>query len=263
MKILGMMLMFCASLGWADPTRDIAITLDDLPFVAASYKNDAAIQRTHDRFMSMVQVLTAYQVPATGFVIGGAIGKGEWALLQSFHDAGFVIGNHTYSHLNLNQTQPERYIENIAKTDEILTPLLSHPKYFRYPYLAEGQGERKAKVQEYLKEHDYKIAPVTIDSKDYRFNEELYHVPYRMRPQYIPGLKTRYLHYIAEQTEKAERKANGKPVKQILLLHANLLNSHCLEDILKFYQNRGYRFISLEEALLNPADTIVAISHVD
>lgn len=258
-KILSYTLLLCLSQStFSAVNREIAITIDDLPFVAASYKNEAALQRTHDRFMLLIQALKNYDAPATGFVIGGAIGKGEWTLLEAFHDAGFIIGNHTYSHLNLNQTSAEKYIENIAKTDNILTPLLSHPKYFRYPYLAEGHGETKEKVQQYLSSNDYKIAPVTIDSKDYRFNEELYHVAYRARPAYIPHLKQRYLSYISQQTERAEKRAGDQPVKQILLLHANLLNSYCLDDILRMYKDRGYRFISLEEALSNPAPAIVA-----
>ncbi len=243
---------------YSEVSREIAITIDDLPFVAASYKNEAAIQRTHDRFMEILQALVNHQVPATGFVIGGAIGRGEWELLEAFHQAGFTIGNHTYTHLNLNQTSADRYISDIARTDKKLTSLLSHPKYFRYPYLAEGKGATKNLVQDYLSKNDYVIAPVTIDSKDYRFNEELYHVAYRSRPDYIPRLKERYLAYIWQQTERAEKQANGKPVKQILLLHANLLNSHCLNDILDMYQAHGYKFITLQKALSNPAPAIVA-----
>jgi len=250
--------IFSTHAACSEVTREIAITIDDLPFVAASYKNEAAIKRTHDRFMDIIQALTEYKVPTTGFVIGSAIGIGDKELLETFYQAGFIIGNHTYSHLNLNQTSSEKYIDNIAKTDRILAPMLSHPKYFRYPYLAEGRGATKEKVEQYLKQNDYKIAPVTIDSKDYRFNEELYHVAYRARPQYIPQLKQRYLNYIWHETERAEKRANGKPVKQILLLHSNLLNSHCLADILKMYQDHGYHFISLEDALSNPAPAIVA-----
>lgn len=251
-------LAFFSELTYAEPTREIAITIDDLPFVAASYKNEAALKRTHDRFMEIIKALTDYQVPTTGFVIGGAIGTGDWQLLEAFHQAGFIIGNHTYNHLNLNQTTSEKYIDNIAKTDRALTPLLSNPKYFRYPYLAEGRGATKEQVQKYLTDNNYQIAPVTIDSKDYRFNEELYHVAYRARVQYVPQLKQRYLAYIWHETERAEKRADGKPVKQILLLHANLLNSYCLGDILKMYQEHGYRFISLKEALSNPAPAIVA-----
>ena len=238
-------------------TREIAITIDDLPFVSSSYKNEAALKRTHDRFMAIVQSLVDNQVPATGFVIGGAIGTGDEALLEAFHKAGFTIGNHTYSHIALNQTNTDKYIAEIARTDHVIAPFLSHPKYFRYPYLAEGKGESKARVQQYLAENDYIIAPVTIDSKDYRFNEQLYHIAYHSREQYLPQLKQRYLDYIWHETERAEKRADGKPVKQILLLHSNLLNSYCLNDILLMYRNHGYQFISLSEALANPAPAIV------
>jgi peptidoglycan/xylan/chitin deacetylase (PgdA/CDA1 family) len=243
---------------FAQDEHEIAITIDDLPFVAASYKNPAALQRTHDRFMQIIESLQSNQVPATGFVIGSAIGEGDWELLEAFHQAGFTVGNHTYSHLNLNQSSAQKYIDNIARTDKIITPLLSHPKYFRYPYLAEGKGEVKEEVQRYLAENDYVIAPVTIDSKDYRFNEQLYQIPYRARVQHLPQIKARYLAYIWHETERAEKRANGKPVKQILLLHANLLNSYCLNDIIQMYKQHGYRFISLNEALANPAPAITA-----
>jgi hypothetical protein len=38
-------------------------------------------------------------------------------------------------------------------------------------------------------------------------------------------------------------------VKQILLIHANLLNSLCLGDIIELYRTNGYKFISLADAL--------------
>lgn len=238
------------------PIREIAITLDDLPLVGSTGHNEAALKREHDRFFSILNTLVENKVPATGFVIAGSIGKDQWEFLEAFHNAGFTIGNHTYSHANLNSMSGDKYIENVARADKILSPLMSHPKYFRYPYLAEGRGAKKAEVQQYLAEHDYVIARVTIDTKDFRFNSQLYHVAYRARPEYLPKLKKQYLSYIWSQTLRAEKKANGKPVKHILLLHANLLNSHFLEDIIKMYRENGYTFISLEEALKEPAEAI-------
>ncbi len=238
------------------PIREIAITLDDLPLVGSTGHNEAALRREHDRFYRIIDTLVENQVPATGFVIAGSIGKGQWEFLEAFHDAGFTIGNHTYSHANLNSMSSEKYIENVARADKILNPLMSHPRYFRYPYLAEGRGEKKARVQQYLTEHDYVIAPVTIDTKDFRFNSQLYRVAYRARPKYLPKLKKQYLNYIWKQTLRAEKRAKGKPVKHILLLHANLLNSHFLGDIIKMYREHGYKFITLEEALKEPATSI-------
>ena len=238
------------------PLREVAITLDDLPFVGSANNRDSALKREHDRFLKILDTLIENQIPATGFVIAGSIERGQWQLLEKFHDAGFTIGNHTYSHANLNTTSSDKYIENVEHADKILNPLMSHPRYFRYPYLAEGRGEKKAKVQQYLTEHDYVIAPVTIDTKDFRFNEQLYHVAYRARPAYLPRLKKQYLNYIWKQTLRAEKRANGKPVRQIILMHANLINSHFLGDVIQMYRDHGYKFITLSEALEKPANAI-------
>lgn len=237
------------SLFAAVETRQISITIDDLPFVGTTHNKPGNLRREHERFMRIMQNLIDHKVPATGFVVAGTIEKDQWQLLESFQNAGFVIGNHTYSHANLNRTDPQKYISDIAQADEILTPLMSNPKFFRYPYLAEGKGETKQQVYDYLISQGYVIAPVTIDSKDFRFNAQLLAIHWRNRDKHINHIKKRYLDYIWKQTLRAEKKANGKPVKQILLIHANLLNSHALGDIIQMYKDHGYQFISLSEAL--------------
>lgn len=236
--------------------REIAITIDDLPLVASKMDTPANKKRAVDRFNQIVQAFTQYKVPATGFVIAGAIGKGQWAFLKQFTEAGFMLGNHTYSHYNLNTMGAEQYITDVDRADKILNPILTEPKYFRYPYLAEGSKTTKQPVLDYLNAHHYVVAPVTIDSKDFAFNETIYKVPFHSRENYIKKLKPKYLAYIWNQTLKAENKSKGKNNKQILLLHANLLNSYLLGDILEMYQKNGYRFITLTEALKNPAPTL-------
>lgn len=236
--------------------REIAITIDDLPLVASKMNTPGNQQRSTERFDKIIQALTDNNVPAIGFVIGGAIEKGQWAFLEKFRNAGLMIGNHTYSHRSLNQIGAEKYIADVAKADKILAPIMTEPKYFRYPYLAEGNKKSKQEVLDYLAANHYTVAPVTIDSKDFQFNEQLYHVPYRQREAYIEKLKPRYLAYIWQQTLRAEKRAGEKPVKQILLIHANLLNSYALNDIIQMYKKNGYTFITLTEALKNPAPEI-------
>lgn len=243
------------------PIREIAITIDDLPFVGSANGRESALKREHDRFMRILDTLVENQVPATGFVIAGSIEKGQWVLLERFRNAGFTIGNHTYTHANLNTTSAEKYIENVDRADKKLESLMSHPRYFRYPYLAEGRGEKKEQVLQYLQEHDYIVAPVTIDTKDFRFNAQLFRVAYRKRPAYLPSLKRQYLNYVWKQTVRAEKRAKGRPVRHILLIHANLLNSHFLGDIIEMYRENGYRFITLEEALKKPATPIPVAMH--
>ena len=234
-------------------TREIAITIDDLPLVASQMNTPGNQQRSTERFMRIIQTLTENQVPATGFVIAGAIEKGQWDFLEKFRSAGFMIGNHTYSHYNLNSMNADKYIADVDRADKVLEPLFTEPKYFRYPYLAEGNKVSKPQVLAYLKEHHYIIAPVTIDSKDFEFNERLYKVPFRTRTAYVNTIKNSYLAYIWKQTLRAEKRAGDKPVKQILLIHSNLLNSYLLGDVIKMYKDNGYTFITLTEALKNPA----------
>ncbi|KTC86620.1 polysaccharide deacetylase [Legionella brunensis] len=240
--------------------REIAITIDDLPFVGSCNNNPAKLKRENDRFMQILQTLISKNVPATGFVIAGSIEKGQWELLEQFRQAGFKLGNHTYSHKSLNSVTAEKYIDDVDRADKVLTPLFPEHKYFRYPYLAESSGEKKQAVYDYLAAHNYTVAPVTIDSKDFVFNQQLFAIPYRLRDKNLNQLKKRYLAFIWSQTLKAESraaKANpNKPVKHILLIHANLLNSHFLGDIIDLYQQNGYRIISLEEALTAPAEAI-------
>ncbi|KTD21575.1 polysaccharide deacetylase family protein [Legionella londiniensis] len=232
--------------------RTITITIDDLPFVGTTHNNPGNLRREEERFLKIMQTLIDHKVPATGFVVAGTIEKDQWQLLEQFHNAGFVIGNHTFSHANLNRTDANKYMEDIARADEILTPLmLSRPKYFRYPYLAEGVGETKSKVRDFLISNDYVVAPVTIDSKDFKFNEQLLAIHWRQRNQYLNSIKQRYLNFIWNQTLKAEKKAKNGATTQILLIHANLLNSHFLGDVIQMYKDKGYRFVSLDEALSN------------
>lgn len=230
-------------------TLEIALTIDDLPFVGSS-GNDAKLERGKNRFMKILEVLIEKNVPATGFVIAGSIAKGQWQWLEQFREAGFNLGNHTYSHRSLNNISAAKYIEDVDKADKILEPLFSENKYFRYPYLAEGNGEKKQQIYRYLAAHKYTIAPVTIDSKDFLFNQQLFSIPYRLREQHLPSIRKRYLNYIWKQTIKSQSRAEqNKPLKEILLIHANLLNSYFLGDIIDLYRANGYRFISLDEAL--------------
>lgn len=256
LKILSICLFFLINTCFGQ-TREIAITIDDLPLVASKMNTPANQQRSTERFNKIIEALVKNQVPATGFVIAGAIEKGQLEFLEEFKKAGFDLGNHTYSHYNLNAMKADKYIADLDRAEKILDPLISNPRFFRYPYLAEGNKMSKPRVLGWLNEHHYHIAPVTIDSKDFQFNARLYKVPYRQREAYIEKLKPQYLAFIWKATLRAEKNAQDKPVKQILLIHSNLLNSYVLDDIIQMYKKNGYKFITLSEALKNPAPALI------
>ncbi|RAP35008.1 polysaccharide deacetylase [Legionella quinlivanii] len=234
-------LMVFSSSGYTQ--RQIAITIDDLPFVG-EYKNFHL-----DRIIKLVK---DNEIPVTGFVIAGNVRQDNWPMLHKFRDAGFGVGNHTMSHINLNKVKTERYIQEIEEADKILAPVLTEPKYFRYPYLAMGKQKKKEKVLKYLASKHYKIAPITIDSKDFIFNQRLLSVPQDDRRAYLEEVKYDYLEFIWKQTliaEENNRYNHKTDQAQILLIHANILNAYVLPDIINLYREHGYTFVTLDEAL--------------
>lgn len=221
--------------------KTVVITIDDLPFVG-EYRNF--------HLNMMMETLLQQRVPATGFIIASEVRNDNWDMLHKFRDAGFDLGNHTYSHANLNRLSTAEYMQEISKADSLLKPVLTKPKYFRYPYLAMSNGAKRNAILCYLKQKHYTVAPITIDSKDFVFNQRLLSVPELKRREYLSELKPFYIDFIRQQTLKAEEQSHRNPEQtQILLIHANLLNAYVLPDIINLYKEQGYKFVSLKKAL--------------
>lgn len=215
--------------------REIAITIDDLPTGKADSEK-------------IILALKKHQVPAFGFVIAGWL-KGDGAdNLKVFMDAGYPIGNHSYSHMRLRKVDVQLYLADLEKADKILAPMMQGTKYYRYPYLSQSSGSREQKVYEYLAANHYVIAPITIDSRDFVFNLEL---AKQKNPSadWMSKFKQKYLDFVWNATRKTEQHQQCSGAKQILLLHAQPLNAYFLDDLLSMFESHGYRFISFQEAM--------------
>ena len=69
-------------------------------------------------------------------------------------------------------------------------------------------------------------------------------------------VKAAYIPYMESKVDYWERQSKqllGYEVRQILLIHANALNADALPELLGMMKRRGYSFISLGEALKDPA----------
>ncbi|KTD65283.1 polysaccharide deacetylase family protein [Legionella spiritensis] len=228
-------LLLSVKTGFAEQ-RSIAITIDDLPFVG---------EDKNYHLTRIINTLKSNSIPATGFVIADQVNDKTRPLLQKFRNAGLSLGNHTLTHANLDKMDTMDYIREINKSDKILSDVMTRPKYFRYPYLAMGKGRKKNDVLNVLFSKHYQVAPITIDSKDFVFNQLLLSVPQNERRFFLHSLKAAYVDFIWEQTLKAHKPEQA----QILLIHANLLNAYVLPDIIELYRQNGYEFITLTEAL--------------
>ena len=109
------MLAFALSLSAAD--RRVAITIDDLP------RGGDSGPRTLPAIRAMTTRLLApfrdQHIPVIGFVNASreieSSPDGLRSILGLWLDAGAELGNHSYSHLNVNQVSFDEYAEDIVK----------------------------------------------------------------------------------------------------------------------------------------------------
>src|ERR1700679_2785570 len=82
--------------------QQIAFTWDDLPAHSALPPGETRVEIGRKLLAAMKE---AHLPPAYGFVNGIFTEKEPLStpMLKEWHDAGFPLGNHTWSHMNLNQ----------------------------------------------------------------------------------------------------------------------------------------------------------------
>jgi peptidoglycan/xylan/chitin deacetylase (PgdA/CDA1 family) len=243
-------------------TRRVAITIDDGP-VVNEMQDLANFERVS---MGLIGALQAEQVPATIFINERQLNvqgqrDARVAVLERWLDAGFELGNHTYSHPSLNDVPLWQFSDDVVKGEVITRSLLEQRgrnlMWFRYPYLHSGlSAETHQSIADFLEQRQYRVAPVTVDYADYAF-AGAYRTQLRIgAPDVAARIKDAYLAQIDvgfEYAEKASVEVFGAEVPQILLIHCNELNSISLRESIARMRDRGYRFISLEEAMKDPA----------
>jgi hypothetical protein len=114
----------------------------------------------------------------------------------------------------------------------------------------------KNDLGKFLNEHGYTIAPVTIDNADYIFSRAYDNAFDKKDKNLMKQIGAAYVPYLEAKMDYWERqsvKTFNREIKQILLLHANFINSDYFDDIARMLKKRGYKFVSLEEALKDEA----------
>lgn len=246
------------------PARRVAITFDDLPVVSRLYTEDAEQARLTQRLLAAVR---AQRVPAIGFVNegklyrDGVLDSGQVALLRLWTAAGFELGNHTYSHLDLHTTPFGDFARDFVRGDSVTRRVLAdvggQPRYFRHPFLHTGRDlDTRAKLQDTLVAHGYRVAPVTIDNYDYVF-AVAYERALRARDaKGTRAVANEYLSYMERVFAYYERQSTallGREISQVLLLHANALNADTFDALARMIRARGYAFVPLDQALADSA----------
>jgi peptidoglycan/xylan/chitin deacetylase (PgdA/CDA1 family) len=244
------------------PGRRVAITIDDGP-VVGEMKDLANFQRISD---GLIGSFSAEKVPVTVFINERQLNvqgqrDGRAAVLTQWLDAGFDLGNHTYSHPSLNRAPLWQFQDDLVRGDVIIRALLEQRGrklvWFRYPYLQSGTTpEIHQGILDFLEQRKYRVAPVTVDYADYSFAGTYSRMLRAGNAEMAEKIKQAYLDQVDvgfEHAEKTSQEVFGYELPQILLIHCNELNSVTLRDSIAHMRKRGYSFISLDEAMNDPA----------
>ena len=252
-----------------EPDRRIAITIDDLPWQRMDKTPAAEVQARHAQLMAQ---LKQAGVPVVGFVnegeleVDGQVQPVRVAMLDDWLDGGFELGNHTHGHVDLHAVGLPAFQQDVLDGERVLRPLLAKrgqaPRWFRHPYLRAGRTpEERAALSTFLRGHGYRIAPVTVDNGEWVWAFAYANVldgqpDTPARAATLERLKRGYIPYMLNKVDYYERQSQallGYALPQVWLLHANELNAIAYAELVAGVQRRGYRVVTLDEAMRDPA----------
>jgi len=261
----GLIILFALTIsGLFAQHKMVAITIDDLPFVRMETMTNSLLGL---RTVNLLNAMVKYNAPATGFVnmnkvyMDDKLDSIRYYLLKIWLLKGFDLGNHTFSHPDYNHVTYSQFVTDIEKNEPLLKELMKEYKselvYFRHPYLHRGNSKAKAdSLLTYLANHNYIEAPVTIDNAEWIFAAAYDNVLKTNNNEQRISVGNAYIAYMELKLryyETQSEKLFGRNIRQILLIHANSLNSDYMGELLNMFVKNNYTFVDLKTALQDEA----------
>ena len=209
------------------------------------------------RNKNILEAFAAHNHKAAGFVTGrfvqSSTGKN---VLRSWSEAGHMLGNHTYSHMNSSDENADLVIADILKNHDLMKSIKGFEPYFRFPFLAEGGDMEKVQLyRSFLEKQGYSNAAVTIDSIDWYVSSRLEERLKSDSEADISGYRDYYLKSvlaIASYKHQLARALGFYNLPHSLLVHHNILNGLFLGDLMKALAADGWQFVDASEAFKHP-----------
>lgn len=232
---------------------EIAFTFDDLPEHGPLPPGET---RTEIASKIIAALRDAHLPPVYGFVNGIWIEKtpADADVLKAWRTAGFPLGNHGWSHMNLNQHTLAEFEDDVLKDEPIIKPLMTGKDWhwFRFPFLAEGDTpEKHAGIRNFFLQHGYRVADVTMSFGDYRWNAPYARCKAKGDEKGVALLQKTYLE-AADQSIDYYRQLShtlfGRDIPYVLLMHIGALDAEMLPRLLDLYRSRGFKFVTLPDA---------------
>lgn len=252
---LALLVLGCATAAppAADGAPQLAITMDDLPV-------HGTLPEGETRATVAERIVAAFRAAGVPEVYGFANGAHlerepeSASALSAWTAAGYPLGNHTWSHRNLNELSAEEFEAEIIRNEALLQRYDPGGdwRWFRYPYLAEGRDPaRRDSVRAVLARRGYRIAAVTMDFSDWQWNDAYARCHAGGDPGALRELESAYLEAVREgiaRSRALSRALYGRDVPYVLLTHISPFNGRMMPRVLDVYRAEGFRFTTLAAA---------------
>jgi peptidoglycan/xylan/chitin deacetylase (PgdA/CDA1 family) len=241
----------------------IALTFDDLPGsgIPARDRCDAvALARWNLRLLAG---LREHHAPAIGFVNSGraCVQRELPSILELWLRDHHELGNHTAHHIDAHAVSVDAFERDVIEGETPLRALLEQHgqrlTWFRYPMLHTGLTVPvRDEIATFLTKRGYRNAVVTMDSDEYLYNNAYaaaIDAGDIARQKRIASAYLQFMESIVSFYETRTVEVLGRSIPHVLLLHMSALNADRIDELLRIFERRGYRFITIDEAMRDPA----------
>jgi peptidoglycan/xylan/chitin deacetylase (PgdA/CDA1 family) len=233
----------------------IAITVDDLPIHGDKMECCSRLEIVQN----FINTFKKFHLPP---VIGFAnmrttltLPEGQ-EVIEQWDDSGNILGNHTFSHFDLEYVSEGDFISDIEMNEKYLNMMYRFERYFRYPFLSESSSfMKRTLLHEYLCSKGYMNVPVTIDFHDFMWNTALSKCLTHKEGAGVEYLRNTFITAAiqsVEQSASISKRLFSYEINQIMLLHMGVSTSFFLEALISRLLDLGVEFIPIEEALSDP-----------
>lgn len=199
--------------------KSIVLTFDDGP--------------TQEYTIRILDILKKYNVKATFFVVGKRVQK-NCPIVQRMYQEGHEIGNHTYTHPYLTKISIAEQQQEIGNNQQIIQQCIGYqPRWFRAPF-----GDQNPALLELVHRFGLNNAQWTIDTNDWRNSSSVKSITNLAMNSNNSGVILMH--------DGAQTNSNFIHPEESLTRN-NTVDS--LETIIVNYQNRGFNFFTLSQAI--------------
>lgn len=231
--------------------KELALTFDDAPRMATGYFDGQT------RAKKIIQQLKKHKVEQVIFyAVTKDLDKEGISRLKKYSEAGHILANHTHSHPDFSQTSLDEYVEDFEKAHKKLAEFKNVHKFFRFPYLREGDTlQKRDGMCKKLRELGYRNAYITLNNYDWYIEELFQNAIADGKEVDLKKLSALYVDVIIQGIEYYDEMAIkylGRSPKHVLLLHEMDVTALFIGDLVDELRSKGWKIISSEDAYTDP-----------